>query len=111
MTNPQRRAIKIWPVLVEVAAKEKKITYSQLVRRAGLCVRPRNLRPYLDRLQEFCLERGQPNLPIIVVRGDTRRPGRELPYPSGGAWVKELAEVFRTTWDNVGPPTADDLRP
>jgi hypothetical protein len=111
MTNPQRRAIKIWPVMVEVAAKGETVTYTQLVARAGLCVLPRSLRPYLDRLQEFCLEHGQPNLPTIVVRRDTGRPGRELPYPYGGTWAKELAAVSRTKWDAVGPPTADDLRP
>ena len=111
MTNPQRRAIKIWPVLVEVAAKEKTVTYTKLVARAGLCVRPRFLRPYLDRLQEFCLERGQPNLLTIVVSEDTCRPGRELPYPHGGTWEQELVEVFRTNWAAVGPPAADDLRP
>ena len=111
MTNPQRITIKIWPVLVEVASEKETITYTELVRRAGLRVGPRFLRPYLDRLQEFCLARGYPNLSAIVVRKDTGKPGRELPYPHGGTWVNEVLEVWKKNWNTVDSPAVANLRP
>ena len=109
MTGPQLRTLNIWPVVTERAAHGLTVSYKKLAKLIGEPDRYRNLRPYLDRIQEFCLKQDLPNLSAIVVRKDTGEPGRPLEYPHGN-WEREKAAVFAKDWASVTAPTAADIR-
>ncbi len=111
MTNQQRRTIKIWQVLIAYAARRKTITYGRL---AGLIddnVGANLLRPYLDRVGEFCLAQPQlPNLAVIAVSRDTGVPGRCIALRHADV-DQETQAVYGEYWFGITPPTPDDIRP
>ena len=56
MTDQQRRAMKVWQVLIAYAAQHETIAYGRLAELIEEPVGANLLRPYLDRVEEFCLE-------------------------------------------------------
>ena len=58
MTATQRRALKIWQVLIARASNRQTITYGELARVIGNEVPPPALGRYLDLVADFCQVRG-----------------------------------------------------
>ena len=83
MTDQRRRALKVWQVLIAYAAQDKTIPYGRLAELIEEPVGANLLRPYLDRVEEFCLARQLPNLAVIAVNRDTGVPGRPITLPHG----------------------------
>ena len=110
MTDQQRRAIKVWQVLISCAHRHETITYGRVAELIAEPIIPLRLGLYLDRIQAFCLARGLPNLAVIVVNATTGRPRtRELSYTT--SVEQEQAAVFDTDWFAQTPPVADDFQP
>ena len=110
MTNQQRRTIKIWQVLIAYAARGKTITYGRLADLIDDNVGANLLRPYLDRVEKFCLEQPRlPNLAVIAVSRDTGVPGRDIALPHGDV-NRETQAVYDEPWFGITSPTPDDIR-
>jgi len=98
---------RVREVLEDYARKEKLIEYNQIEKQIGQEILYIQWHEILDPIYEECMALGDPDLTIIVISKETKRP----PYFSQGAkarsvrfdqkkhdaaWSKEVASVFKT---------------
>ena len=98
---------RIWPVLVDVASRREVMTYKDLGTRSGVFYR--NLRHPLDRIGRYCFERAVPRLPpltILIINGDTRRPGDGIVGTHADRFDEDRDRVFDFAWSTVVNPFA-----
>jgi hypothetical protein len=109
------RMIQAWIILVGRAHNRQTINYSELTRlmggphgrRAGQW---KGLR--LGHLYEYCVSRGLPLLPVIVVSKSTGLPADLAPYRpakvDGPDPNAEREKVFNYDWFDLYPPRDTD---
>jgi hypothetical protein len=87
-TSKQFRTSQIWSILVLAARHQHIITYGEIEKLTGL--NRRNLRPYLDSIDNYCRRMKYPPLWSIVVKKMTRLPA------SGGMSKGEECKILST---------------
>ena len=108
MTDNQRRALKVWQVLIACASQRQTITYgdlAELIDEPG--IGPNLLTPYLDRVRKFSVKSTEPpgnDLTVVVVNAETGRPGIEVPE-----WDEEREFVYNVKWFALTPPAPEDF--
>ncbi len=107
MTDNQRRALKIWQVLISQARHRQTITYRGLAREIEEGIDQRILGPFLDRVSEYTIKVRNVDLTVLVVRELKGRPGK-----LGGIqdWDAERERSYNINWYGVTPPTSQDFR-
>jgi putative restriction endonuclease len=95
--NQEERAAKAWPVLSDIARKRALITYKQLGDDIG--VHHRAIRYVLDLIQTHCLENHLPPMTILVVNGDSGRPGDGFIAWDADDIDSGLRKVYARNWD------------
>ena len=107
MTATQRRALKVWQVLIARASNRQTISYGELAGVIGNEVPPPALGRYLDLVADFCQVRGVPDLTLVVVSIETGQPGKVRE----GVDVAEQRELVygRGDWYAMTPPTPADF--
>ena len=107
MTDNQRRALKIWQVLISQARHRQTITYRGLAREIEEGIDQHILGPFLDRVSEYTVMVRNVDLTVLVVREHEGRPGR-----LGGVqdWDAERERSYNVNWYGVTPPTPRDFR-
>ena len=106
MTPVQRRAVKIWQVLIARASNRQTITYSELATLIGREIAARGIGPDLDRVQAFCSQRGLSDLTVTVVASDSGKPRKVTP---GVDVDKERQRVFKEKWFATEPPQPEEF--
>ncbi len=109
MTERQRRLLKIWQVLIAYATNRRIITYLQvcdLIEEHA--VFPASLGNYLRSIETFCLNKGVPNLTVIVVSSVTGEPGPGIGMRANNVGI-EREDVFGASWFAMTPPIPGDL--
>ena len=108
MTDNQRRALKIWQVLISQARNRQTTTYQALAREIEeRGIGQRNLGPHLDRVSEYTAKVRNVDLTAIVVRAHEGRPGRST---GSGGWDVEREKAYGINWYGVTPPAPQDFR-
>lgn len=95
--NQEQRAAKAWPVLGDIAKKRALITYKQLGNDIG--VHHRAIRYVLDLIQTHCLENHLAPLTILVVNGDSGRPGDGFIAWDADDIESGLRKVYARDWN------------
>ena len=102
----QRRAMKIWQVLIARATNEQVIRYDELAKLIGREVPARGLGQYLDRVSAFCERREKPDITVLVINISRKRPGK---LPQGLDLDRERLRVFQTPWFAMDPPRPEEF--
>ena len=100
------RALQIWQVLISKANNRQSMTYKNLADMLGSVDR-RDLGRYLNPVMRYCQTNGLPPLTILVVRQDTKEPGRG--FPRRNALNVDREEVFNYDWFGIVPPTPEEF--
>ena len=89
------------------------VTYQELAR--YIHVIPRNIGQYLNPIYEFCRQNGYPEINVLAVRTDSKRPAfnvapfsdedGEWDIPGKQYWCTELGRVFTYDWSGVSYAT------
>jgi hypothetical protein len=99
---------RIWPVLVEAAARRQTLTAARLSERTK--VTPRSLRQPLDIIAKYCFQKALPQLPplpIVIIGIDkTAKPGEGVVGTSIERYTVDLQRVFDHRWQSVQNPFA-----
>lgn len=95
--NQEERAAKAWSVLSGVAKKQTLITYKQLGDAIG--VHHRAVRYVLGVIQTYCLDNRLPPLTILVVNGDSGRPGEGFIAWDADDIDAGLRKVYTKNWN------------
>ena len=76
MTDNQRRALKIWQVLISQAHHRQTITYRGLAKEIEeKGIDEHILGPYLNRVSEYTIKVQSVDLTVLVVKENEGRPG------------------------------------
>jgi alkylated DNA nucleotide flippase Atl1 len=103
----EERAQQIWQVLVSAAHDHQIITYAEVADLIGMGAG--TLAGPLGCVMYYCQQQGLPALTSVVVRKQAGTPGVGLTSVEPDQLDSERQKVFRRTWfDNV-PPSADAL--
>jgi hypothetical protein len=95
---------RVWPVLVELAQQRRTITYKEMTERTGIFWR--SLRYPLDLIGRHVHRVGLPPLTIVIVNGDTDRPGSGIVGTKPADFEKDRDRVFDHDWSKVPNPFA-----
>lgn len=95
------RASRAWPILVERASQQMRITYAELADAVGIHVRP--VRYVLGPIQEYCLEHKLPPITILVVSNKGKHGEGFI------AWSRQdlangFEDVFSYPWPAISNP-------
>ena len=108
MTNNQRRALKIWQVLISQARHRQTITYRGLAREIEEeGIDQHILHPFLDRVSEYTIKVRNVVLTGLVVKEHEGRPGSLRGIQD---WDAERERSYNINWYGVTPPTPQDFR-
>ena len=108
MTDNQRRALKIWQVLISQARHRQTITYRGLAREIEEeGIDQRILGPFLDGVSEYTIKVRNVDLTALVVREHEGRPGSLRGIQD---WDAEREGSYNINWYGVTPPTPQDFR-
>ena len=97
-------AARIWPELAAAASARGTTTYGDLGARVG--VAHRNLRLPLDIIARHVQRIGLPPLTVVVVSGDTKRPGDGIVGSTAERLEEDLARVYDRDWGAEKNPFA-----
>ena len=106
MTAVQRRALKLWQVLIGRASNRQTITYGELAATIGNEVPPPAVGGYLDLVAGFCRSNGMPDITVLTVNKETGRPSKE---ERGVDVYRERENVYDHSWYALTPPTPEDF--
>lgn len=98
-TKSIQLAHKIWPRLIVLARDRYTITYQDLGEAYG--IKGQALKKFsdiLDPIKYYCLKNGLPPLNVLVVRKDSRLPGR-----GAEADESDISNVFTYDWFSRSP--------
>lgn len=108
MTDNQRRALKIWQVLISQARHRQTITYRGLAREIEeKGIDEHILSPYLERVSEYTIKVRNVDLTVLVVKKLEGRPGSLRGIQD---WDAERESSYNINWYGVTPPTPQDFR-
>ena len=99
------KAAQAWPILRYNASLKQTMTYQELARRLYGTDARRVMGAILGHIARYCTANGLPQLNVIVVNKQTRRPGYSIPLASKD--FDEMTErVFAFDWNTISAPTA-----
>ena len=97
----------VWHRLVFAAASNETVGYKELAEPMGFLAQ--GMGAYLDPLQQYCIDRGFPDLTVLVVSATTGKPspghGTEDAVPG------KQQEVFGFDWMRTPAPAPEDFQP
>lgn len=100
--NQEQRANLAWPILVECAAQNETITYSNLAKKLDL--HHRAMSHILGVIQSYCISENLPPLTILVVSKSAKIPGNGFIAWDIDDMNAGLQEVYQFKWSSIDNP-------
>ncbi len=101
---------RAWPIFFEAIRMRRTLTYTELAGRVGPPLTARAIhRQLLRPLSARCMKWGLPDLPALVVRKSSGRPGGGWSDPSDpgnphGSWEPAVRRCLDHPWDETLDP-------
>ena len=90
--NQKERAARAWPILVDIALNERRITYGELA--CQLDIHHRAAGYVLSEIQDYCIQEKLPPITILVVDQKEGKPGAGFIARD----VNDLEHVYKFPW-------------
>lgn len=105
-TNP-KRAVQAWQILVAAAMNRQIHSYKTLSELMYGKPAPNVMSGILKHIAFYCIEKGLPQLNVLVVNETTGLPGDGIPILQDLNSSREA--VYKYDWYNLYPPTEQEF--